>query len=150
MLQSAASAQGFVCTRRQKDELPAPETDVYVADTMGELGLFYRVARVAFLGGSLIPHGGQNPLEAARLSVPVLAGTHTGNFEDIFRALFAAQGLGRVTSAEEMAGAATRLLENSAEAARIGEQAKAAAEKLGGALARTLEASERLLANARP
>jgi len=150
MLQSAASAQGLVCTRRQKDELPAPETDVYIADTMGELGLFYRVARVAFLGGSLIPHGGQNPLEAARLSVPVLAGPHTGNFEDIFRTLFAAQGLGRITSAEELAGVATQLLENTAKAARIGEQAKAAAEKLGGALARTLEASERLLANARP
>jgi hypothetical protein len=58
--------------------------------------------------------------------------------------------LGRITSAEELAGVATQLLENTAEAARIGEQAKAAAEKLGGALARTLEASERLLANARP
>ena len=108
MLQSLAAAQGFVCTRRQKDELPASETDVYIADTMGELGLFYRVARVAFLGGSLIPHGGQNPLEAARLSVPVLAGPHTGNFEDIFRALFAAQGLGRIASVEELAGVATR------------------------------------------
>src|SRR5579864_3759617 len=49
MLQSLAAAQGFVCTRRQKSEVPESETDIYIADTMGELGLFYRTARVAFL-----------------------------------------------------------------------------------------------------
>jgi 3-deoxy-D-manno-octulosonic-acid transferase len=79
----------------------------------------------------------------------VLAGPHTGNFEDIFRALFAAQGVGRITSGEELAQLARRLLQDSEEAARIGEQAKAAADRLGGALAHTLEATERLLANAR-
>jgi 3-deoxy-D-manno-octulosonic-acid transferase len=149
ILQSLAAAHGFVCTRRQSGALPSSATEIYLADTMGELGLFYRVAQVAFLGGSLVPHGGQNPLEAARLCVPVLAGPHTGNFEDVYRALFTAQGFGRIASVDELAGIAMRLLENSAEAAHIGEQAKAAADRLGGALARTLEASERLLANAR-
>jgi len=148
-LQSLAEARGFICTRRKNGALPGPQTEIYIADTMGELGLFYRVAQVAFLGGSLIPHGGQNPLEAARLSVPVLAGPHTGNFEDIFRALFAAQGVGRITSSEELTQLARRLLQDSEEAARIGEQAKVAADRLAGALAHTLEAAERLLANAR-
>ena len=148
-LQSLAAARGFVCARRLNGALPSPETEIYLADTMGELGLFYRVARVAFLGGSLIPHGGQNPLEAARLSVPVLAGPHTGNFEDIFPTLFAAQGFGRVHSGEELARAAGRMLQDADEATRIGEQAKAAADRLGGALAQTLETTERLLANAR-
>ena len=66
---------------------------VYVADTLGELGLFYRLARVALIGGSLVPHGGQNPLEAARLGCPILIGPHHFNFSEIIARLSAAHGL---------------------------------------------------------
>ena len=72
-----------------------------------------------------------------------------GTLDDIFRALFAAQGFGRIASGEELGRAAGQLLKNPDAAVRIGEQAKAAAAGLGGALAHTLDATERLLANAR-
>src|SRR6202007_737107 len=113
----------------------------------GELGLFYRLARVAFLGGSLVPHGGQNPLEAARLGVPILAGPHTGNFDDIYRVLFAAQGAGRVASGDDLKQLARKLLQDSADASRIGGLAQTAAEKMAGALAATIETADRLLAD---
>ena len=147
-IESLAEERGYLCARRQKSALPASETQVYIADTMGELGLFYRTARAAFMGGSLIPHGGQNPLEAARLSVPVIAGPHTGNFAGVYRAVFDAQGFGRIDSAEELSLLANQLLRDGSEAKRIGELARLAAERLGGALDITVQVAERLLAHA--
>ena len=135
--------------RRRNAAIPSADTAVYIADTMGELGLFYRLARVAFLGGSLVPHGGQNPLEAARLGVPVIAGPHTRNFDDIYRVVFAAQGIGRIRSGDDLKQLAAKLLVDSAEAKRIGKLAQAAVEKMGGALAATLQTAEQLLAHAR-
>ena len=97
--------------RRALGELPGPGTAVYVADTMGELGLFYRIAPFAFVGGSLIRHGGQNPLEPARLGCAVLAGPHTFNFASAYDAIFAAQKTGLVHSSAEITGAAGRFLQ---------------------------------------
>ena len=57
------------------------------SDTLGELGMFYSLAPFAFIGGSLVPHGGQNPLEAAKLGCPLLIGPHTDNFAEIAAAL---------------------------------------------------------------
>ena len=66
------------------------ETNVYLMDTIGELGLLYRTAPFAFVGGSLVEHGGQNPLEAARLGLPVLHGPHVFNFRGEYDELDAA------------------------------------------------------------
>ena len=73
--------------RRGKGEIPLPETGIYLADTMGEMGLIYRLAKIVFVGGSLVPHGGQNPLEPARLGAAILYGPHVGNFSEIYTAL---------------------------------------------------------------
>ena len=70
---------------RSKGEKITKATKFYVADTMGELGLFYRMSEVVFMGGSLVPHGGQNPLEPARLSCAVVVGPHTENFGDMYQ-----------------------------------------------------------------
>ncbi len=148
-IEALARTRGFSCSRRRDVALPTSGTEVYVADTMGELGLFYRVADAAFLGGSLIPHGGQNPLEAARLSVPVIAGPHTGNFDETYQLLFAAQGSGRIQSAGQLAQAAADLLRDGANARRIGELGRSCAESLGGALALTVDTAEHLLVHAR-
>ncbi len=83
----AARLSPSAVAQRSQRALIAPETAVYIADTMGELGLWYRLAPVTFMGGSLVPHGGQNPLEAARLGCTILAGPHTENFADIYRDL---------------------------------------------------------------
>jgi 3-deoxy-D-manno-octulosonic-acid transferase len=148
-VESLAASRGFAVVRRRTGALPASDTEVYVADTMGELGLFYSIARVAFLGGSLIPHGGQNPLEAARFSVPVLAGPHTGNFAEAYCAIFSAQGTGLVSSARELAQLVANLLQDPAQAQCLGQRAKSAADGLGGALALTATVAEQMLANAR-
>lgn len=71
-----------------------PATEIYLADTMGELGLFYRLADVALIGGSLIPHGGQNPIEAMKLGCPVIMGPHMENFASVVAAMQQA-GIGR-------------------------------------------------------
>jgi len=120
-------------------------TEIYVADTMGELGLFYRLASFAFIGKSLAGQGGQNPLEAARLGVAVVAGPHTENFREAYEAIFAAQGFGLVTSSDDLRIAATRLLVNPDEARHLGAAAARAVEALSGALERTRRAVETLL-----
>lgn len=132
--------------RRATGALPSGKTAVYVGDTMGELGLFFRVAPFAFIGGSLIPHGGQNPLEPARLGCAVLAGPHTENFIASYDAILAAQGAGRVHSSLEIASLAARLIADPAEARRMGEAASRAAASLGGAMEKTRVAIEALLA----
>ena len=118
---------------------------IYIVDTMGELGLFYRLASFAFVGKSLVAGGGQNPLEPARLGVAVLAGPHTENFREAYETIFAAQGLGRVASVDDLVGLAAQMLRAPSEARRIGAAALEAVAKLSGALARTHEAVERLL-----
>ncbi|MBU8547111.1 MULTISPECIES: 3-deoxy-D-manno-octulosonic acid transferase [Roseomonadaceae] len=87
-----AARQGLGVARRAAGGMPGPGVAVYVADTLGELGLFYRLATLALIGGSLVPHGGQNPLEAARLGCPILLGPHTYNFEEPVARLMAAGG----------------------------------------------------------
>jgi 3-deoxy-D-manno-octulosonic-acid transferase len=135
--------------RRSRGELPTNDTAVYVADTLGELGTLYNLAPFTFVGGSLVPHGGQNPLEPARLQRGVLAGPNTQNFAIAYDAIFAAQGVGRVASSAEIVAVAERLLRNPNDAIEMGKAAAKAAETLGGAVDRTLNAVETLLSNAR-
>ena len=146
-IETLAVERGFPAARRATGALPASGTQIYVADTLGELGLFYRTAHFAFLGGSLVPHGGQNPLEPARLGTAILTGPYTHNFEEIFRVLLNAQGEGRVSSGDELSALAARLIADPAAAVRIGILAKEAAASLGGALAATVETAETLLAS---
>ena len=101
----AALAEGLPTARRAAGEDPAPGIEVLVADTLGELGLFYRLARCAFVGGSLVPHGGQNPLEPARLRCPVLVGPQTWNFAEVIARLEAAGGLTRIDPGTDPAAA---------------------------------------------
>ena len=142
-----AGARGFSSVRRATGALSGPATQIYIADTMGELGLFYRAAPFAFLGGSLVSRGGQNPLEPARLGTAILTGPHTHNFEEIFRVLLNAQGEGRVQSPGELGARAAELIADPAKAKRLGAAAREAAGALGGALAITLETAENLLAS---
>lgn len=131
--------------RRSRDELPEDDTAIYIADTIGELGLFYRLAKLAFVGGSLIPHGGQNPLEPAHLDCAVLAGPYTHNFTQAYDAIFAEQGAGRVHSSAEIAAFAERIYDRPADAEALAHAAARAAAGLGGAVEKTRAAVEALL-----
>lgn len=133
--------------RRSGGALPDDQTAIYVADTIGELGLFYRLAHFAFVGGSLVPHGGQNPLEPARLGCAVLAGPHTTNFTEAYGAIFGAQGLGRVHSSTEITNLARDFLAEPAKAKALGDRADKGAKTLAGAVERTRVVIEALLAN---
>ncbi len=79
------SAQGISFSRRSQDEHQGEA--VLLADTLGELGMLYGAADVAFIGGSLIERGGHNPLEACAHGIPVLSGQHTFNFDHVYPAL---------------------------------------------------------------
>ena len=74
------TARGLAYARRSTGEPPSPATRVYLGDSLGELFAFYAAADLAFVGGSLLPYGGQNLIEAAAAGVPILIGPHTWNF----------------------------------------------------------------------
>jgi 3-deoxy-D-manno-octulosonic-acid transferase len=126
--------------------LPTDDIDIYIADTLGELGLLYRLAPAVFIGGSLVPHGGQNPIEPAKLGAAVLHGRHISNFSDIYQVLDAANGAIPLGSGEALTRAFTDLLTAPEKAAAIGQAAKSTVDALGGGLDRTLAALEPYLA----
>ena len=113
-LTALAAEAGLPSARRGAGALPGPADAVYVADTLGELGLLYRIAGVALVGGSLVPHGGQNPLEPARLDCPILLGPWTANFAEPVARLLAAGGAMRLERPEAavLAAAARSVLCN--------------------------------------
>jgi 3-deoxy-D-manno-octulosonic-acid transferase len=132
------AAGGTGVAMRSRGDPVRPETAVYVADTIGELGLFYRLAPVAFVGGSLVARGGQNPIEPARLGAAVLAGPNVANFAAIYGDLASAGALSTVTDADSLAAAVGALLDDPAAAAAAAKTASAVADRHAGALARTL------------
>ncbi len=101
---------GLSVARRSRKEDVTPETDVYLADTIGEMGLFYRLGRVAFVGGSLIEFGGQNIIEPARLGKAVLCGPYMMNFREIVARAKSADAVSVVDGAQGLADALTALL----------------------------------------
>jgi 3-deoxy-D-manno-octulosonic-acid transferase len=145
-IETLARERGFETRRRSAAGLPGATTEIYVADTLGELGLFYRAAQFAFLGGSLIEHGGQNPLEPARLGTAVITGPHTHNFDETFRALLDAQGQGQVRTVEELHALIARLIDDPELARRLGERARTAVGGMAGALQDSIDLAESLLA----
>ncbi len=134
--------RGLQCALRSRGELPDATTDIYVADTIGELGLIYRLAPIVFIGGSLVAHGGQNPIEAAKLGAAILHGPHVWNFAEIYAALDAARGAELVADADQLDGALGALLDATPRRASASRRpAHATVEALGGALERTLRRS---------
>ena len=100
---------------------------------MGELGLFYRLASLCLVGGSLVPHGGQNPLEPARLGCPILLGPHTANFAEAVARLLAAGGALRVEGNDPGAALAAVAADVLSERDRARAMAEAAAATVAAA-----------------
>lgn len=137
--------RGLNACRRAVGAQPDATTDVYVADTIGELGTFYALAPVAMIGGSLVPHGGQNPIEAARHGCAILTGPNTHNFADSYLALKEHGGARVVTDAARLAEAADTILSDPEALKRMTAGADAALEGLSGALTLTVDAVLELL-----
>jgi 3-deoxy-D-manno-octulosonic-acid transferase len=117
----------FRVARRSNGELPRADTELYIADTMGELGVFYRLCPLAVMGGSFVPHGGQNPLEPARLGVAVLSGPHVNNFRDIYSSLVASGGAEVLASNDQLTQRTGQLLTDHGELITRGHAAAKAA-----------------------
>jgi 3-deoxy-D-manno-octulosonic-acid transferase len=136
---------GLSVVQRSTGAEPGPRTDVYIADTIGELGTFYALAPVAFIGGSLIEHGGQNPIEAVRHGAVVLTGPHWHNFRDAYRALLRHKGAVEIKTSDELADAVIALHGDAAAAEQMRAGARTALDTLSGALVRTVGALLELL-----
>ena len=117
---------------------------IVLLDTIGELASLYSLAEVAFIGGSLIPAGGHNPLEPAQFSVPVVMGPHTNNFRAITEDLLAHQAL-RIATTEELAAALIELLLDRTAAQAMGERGRAVFDRQAGATERCVQALRALL-----
>ena len=126
----------FSVCRRSKGELPDRECEIFLADTLGELGLFYRLAEIAFIGGSTGSLGGHNPLEAAQLDCAVIHGPDMTNFRIVAADLAAAES---ALSFEDEAGltqAVARLLEDRDERKRLARAARKVSTENADALDR--------------
>ena len=126
-------------------ETPGP-WDVAIVDTLGQLSTYYGLATVVFVGGSLIPHGGQNPIEPASLGKPVLVGPWMQNFAEITERLLTHQAAWQVHNGSELTTHLTRLLTDGAAAATMGRRAQALTEESLGCAQRTLDALAPFLA----
>jgi 3-deoxy-D-manno-octulosonic-acid transferase len=149
VIASLLRVKGFTVSLRSAGELPDETTQIYIADTIGELGTFYRLAPVAFLGKSLGvgpgTEGGQNPIEAIRLGAAVLTGPHVGNFAEVYQALFKQGGAISATSAETIASAVEQLSADPAKLAAVQAGGMTALERMSGAMKLTVAALMELL-----
>ncbi|MEA2940925.1 MAG: 3-deoxy-D-manno-octulosonic-acid transferase [Bradyrhizobium sp.] len=136
------AASGLHVSLRSHEDLPTATTDIYVADTMGELGLFYRLAPIVFMGGSLVKHGGQNPIEAIKLGAAIVHGPHVFNFAEVYDALDAAGGAKQADGQQALVKQIGQWLADPAARQASVEAAGRVVEQLGGALERTLGALE--------
>jgi len=134
----AAVAAALDAPRRAAGQDPG--VGIWVADTLGELGLLYRLSPLAFVGRSLVGQGGQNPLEPARLGCAIAVGPHTANFAEAVQALEAAGALTRVTDAPGLAGWVDGMLRDPAGMHAAGAAACAAAKGAAGLPERTAAA----------
>lgn len=137
-----ATEAGLRAGRRSEGDEPGPDTQVYVADTVGELGLFYRLAPLVFMGGSLVPHGGQNPIEPAKLGSAILHGPHVHNFADVYAAIDRNGGAIPAGNAAALSEALPDLLGDTARLREMARRGAEAVESLGGAVDRTMRSIE--------
>ncbi|WP_411817300.1 3-deoxy-D-manno-octulosonic acid transferase [Hyphococcus sp. DH-69] len=114
--------------QRSKSQAIAPDTDVYIADTLGELGLFYRLCDVSFVGGSLTAKGGHNPLEPARLGAAILHGPHIFNFVETYASMRVSGGAALVRNEREIASAVRRLFADDKTRRAMTDAARSSAE----------------------
>jgi 3-deoxy-D-manno-octulosonic-acid transferase len=135
-------AAGLQAALRSRGELPRNDTDIYVADTLGELGLIYRLAPIVFVGGSIASHGGQNPIEPIKLGAAILHGPHVWNFAEIYAALDRSRGAEQVADAGKLAVRVGAWLKDVGERNAVVAAARETVDTLGGALDRTLAALE--------
>ena len=139
---AACASLGLTVARRSMRDRIAANTDIFLGDTIGEMGLYLRLTEIAFVGRSLTGEGGQNPLEPAMLETAVLSGRNVQNFRETYQNLIAAGGAKLVRDRDMLAGAVNFLLNNDAERRRMMEAGYRTVDEMRGALSKTLAALE--------
>ncbi len=135
--------RGLNTVLRSTREPCSAGTQVFIGDSMGELPLFYAASDVAFVGGSLVHHGGHNLLEPAALGIPVVTGPHVFNFTEICDLLLAARACVKVESVAGLERTVREWLQDANARHRVGEQGRKVVEKNRGALAAVLAMIDR-------
>jgi len=136
---------GFQIALRSLNQMIASDTQVYVADTLGELGLFYRLCDIVFVGGSLVAHGGQNPLEPARLDCAILHGPHIENFAEIYSAMDTSSAALSVNDADALGEAVDSLLQDPSKCANLAQAAQQSVAATDHVIDHTIEVLKPLL-----
>jgi 3-deoxy-D-manno-octulosonic-acid transferase len=143
-------AHKFAYCRRSLGELPKAETKVFIADTMGELVLFYATSDITFVGGSLIVRGGHNVLEPAALGIPVITGESLYNFAQIDKLLTEAQAIIKVKNSEDLCKAVLGLLNDHKKREAVGKRGEVVIAKNRGASEKQLNLIEKLITGDKP
>ena len=136
---------GFACALRSRGERPERGVEIYICDTLGELGLFYRLAGVVLAGKSFVGEGGQNPIEPAKLGCAILHGPRVANFVDVYALLDEAGGAATVTDADDLAAMLISLFADPGRLRAMARAAAKAVEAQGGAADRVMRAIAPLL-----
>lgn len=111
-IKAAITELGLKCALRSQQEPLTAKDDIYIADTIGEIGLWYDLADIVFIGGSLIPHGGQNFMEPSRMRDAVIVGPHMHNFTDAMNRAKKADAVIQIRDTEQLAETVENLLAN--------------------------------------
>lgn len=144
-LAEMAKKMGLSAALRSAHDDLTSATGIYIADTIGEMGLFFRLAPLVLMGGSLIPHGGQNPIEPAKLGAALLHGPHMFNFAEAIALLAGTGGAQMIGDADALARTVTGLLTDPQKMQAMGQAAQASMARQAGATARTVDAILQLL-----
>jgi 3-deoxy-D-manno-octulosonic-acid transferase len=139
---AACAEMGLKVARRSLKDRISAETDIFLGDTIGEMGLYLRLTEIAFVGRSLTGEGGQNPLEPAMLGTAVLSGKNVQNFRESYQKLATCGAARFVRDKEVLAGAVNFLLNNAAERRKMIDAGLGAVAEMRGPLAKTLQALE--------
>lgn len=140
--------RGVAFARRSLEALPDEATGVWLGDSLGEMPAYYSVADLALIGGTLLPFGGQNLIEAAACGCPVLVGPHTFNFAQATDDAVSCGAACRVSDADAAAEVAAQLLTDSDRLRAMRTAAMQFSRAHGGATERTVTLIEKLLADA--
>ncbi len=137
-IEELAINAGLDCVRRSRKQAIRTVSDLYLGDTIGEMGLYLRLAPIAFMGRSLAGFGGQNPLEPAITGTAILAGKHVSNFRDSYRSLLRHKAVRLVEDGDMLAANLAYLLNNPAQRDAMVLAAENTLSEMRGALERTI------------
>ncbi len=136
-IQKMADEAGYPVAMRSLQQDISPDCAVYIANTIGEMGIFYSVAKIAFIGGSLVKRGGQNPIEAIKLDTAVLTGPHYYN-QNHYIPLLGIGAVLQVENAQDIARTVKNLLEDETQQEKMKQKALAETKKMCGAKEKVL------------